>query len=261
MPIGHLRSAAIGAAALLVCLTTFAANATPPDATVEPHQVVSRDNQKSWKIDQFNGTVTFDPAVGCNAPSVRGDGALHLRVNPGDGWARLRNEQYNNAPLAELVALDYWACDNNNNGQQWPFILLNVDWNSDHETDDFIFFEPAYQNPVDGGACGLASAQPSPVLHTWQRWDALRGTNGADADACWWSVADPAFQPGFIIRPLRDYVAAHPGATIVNPSGNAGGVQIAHGFASPSDEFDGYLDEFRIATINPASAVTYDYEP
>src|SRR5205085_2378420 len=80
-----------------------------------------------------------------------------------------------NTPLASLVALDYWTCDRNNNGQQWPFLMLDVDWNGDQQLDDIIFFEPSYQNTLEGGACGTVSGQPTPVLKTWQHWDALRG--------------------------------------------------------------------------------------
>jgi len=225
-------------------------------------QVVTHDNQKDWKIDVFNGTVTFDPqpADCTNTPPAGGAGALHLTVDPGDGWARLRNGRFDNAPLASLTKLDYWTCDRTNNGQQWPFILLDVDWDGNHTVDDFIFFEPAYQNPAEGGLCGIQSAQGPEMLHQWQEWDALRGTSGATANACWWSANDPAFPPGFTIRSLKEYVAAHPAATIVNPDGNHGGVQIVHGFASPSDRFDGYADLFRIGARNPNFDVTFDFE-
>lgn len=229
-----------------------------------PVQVVTHDNMKDWKIDVGpGGTVSFDPqpADCAGTPPDAGKGALHLQVTPGDSWARLRNGDYNNTPLASLVALDYWTCDRNNNGQQWPFLMLNIDWNGDHQPDDIIFFEPSYQNPVEGGACGLQSNQPTPVLTTWQHWDALRGANGASANACWWSLNDPTFQPGDVIRSLSQYVQQHPGATIVNPSGTHPGVQIVHGFASASDQFDGYADLLRIGVRNPNSTVTYNFEP
>jgi len=246
--------AAVFIAALALVAPALAAN---------PTQVVTHDNQKDWKIDVFNGTVTFDPQPpDCVAPPPDGGaGALHLTVDPGDGWARLRNGRFNNAPLASLNKLDYWTCDRMNNGQQLPFILLDVDWDGDHTVDDVIFFEPAYQNPVEGGMCGTDSAQAPQMLHQWQEWDALRGASGADANACWWSGNDPAFPPGFPIRSLKEYVAAHPGATIVNPDGNHGGVQIVHGFASPSDRFDGYADLFSIGARNPNMGVTFDFEP
>lgn len=253
----------LGVAAVLgaSCLAAGYASATPPDHATTPIQVVTHDNEKDWKIDAVNGIVSFDAAEGCDAPSHTGDGALHLTVSPGDGHARLRNGLYNNTPLADLTALNYWACDVNNNGQQFPFLMLDVDWDGDHVTDDIIFFEPTYQNPTDGGACGALSAQQSPQEHMWQYWDALRGNTGADSNACWWSVNDPTFMPGTVIRPLSQYVMQHPDATIVNPDGNFGGVQVAHGDASPSDAFDGYVDTLNIADGNTNSGVTYDFEP
>src|SRR2546426_7652384 len=39
-----------------------------------------------------------------------------------------------------------WACDHKNNGQQWPFIVLEIDQNGDNVIDDELIFEPAYQN-------------------------------------------------------------------------------------------------------------------
>jgi hypothetical protein len=255
------RTVWVAAISATCAMASGYAAAGQPDQTVTPYQVVTHDNQKDWKIDAVGGAVTFEPATTCDAPSARGAGAVRLTVAPGDGYARLRNGRYNNTPLASLVALDYWTCDNNNNGQQWPFLMLNVDWNGDHQADDIIFFEPSYQNPSEGGACGALSGQATPALHTWQHWDALRGSDGTTANACWWSANDATFMPGDVIRSLSQYVLQHPGAAIVNPSGNRGGVQIVHGFASPSDNFDGYADSFRIADNNPNSGVTYDFEP
>jgi hypothetical protein len=240
---------------------SLAANTTQ---SVTPYQVVTHDNMKDWKISVGpGGTVTFDPqpADCAGTPANGGKGALHLQVTPGDSFARLRNGDYNNTPLASLVALDYWTCDRNNNGQQWPYLMLDVDWNGDQQFDDIIFFEPSYQNTAEGGLCGTGSGQPTPVLKTWQHWDALKGSNGANANACWWSLNDPTFQSGVVIRSLSQYVAAHPGATIVNPSGQGGGVQVVHGFASASDQYDGYADLLRIGDVNPNSTVTYNYEP
>lgn len=254
----------VAAAAVIITASGFAtgyALAAPGDKTATPYQVVTHDNQKDWKIDVFEGAVTFEPAQGCDKASAIGDGAVHLVVAPGDGWARVRNGDYNNTPLASLTALNYWTCDVNNNGQQWPFLLLDVDWNGDHQVDDNLFFEPSYQNADEGGACGAVSNQAKPMLGVWQQWDALRGDSGATSQACWWSANDPTFMPGDVIRSLSQYIAQHPNATIVNISGNKGGVQIVHGFASPSDNFDGYADSLNIADMNPNSGVTYDFEP
>src|SRR5205823_4543710 len=77
--------------------------------------VVDQDNKDGWKIDQFDGAVTFENNnCGANAPLPAG--ALHLVVGPGDGWARLRSTRYHRTYLRDLTRLDYWACDQNNNG-------------------------------------------------------------------------------------------------------------------------------------------------
>ena len=117
--------------------------------------------------------------------------------------------------------------------------------------------------------CGAVSNQGPEELDKWQFWDALRTdpTTG-EFHACWWSVEEmTVFPPGFTIRPLSDYIAAHPNAAIVNLDGNHGGVQVMHGFSSPSDSYDGWVDAFTIGkdmnktnSQTENSTVTYNYE-
>ncbi|HKO14824.1 MAG TPA: hypothetical protein VJU87_01240 [Gemmatimonadaceae bacterium] len=232
--------------------------------------VVTHDDQDSWKVQVSSGTVTFEEDQCDAAETPLPTGALHLVVVPGAGpytYARLRSTRYHRTYLRDLSRLDYHACDQKNNGQQWPFLALEIDWNGDNTIDDEIVFEPAYQNAVQGGLCGLGSAQPDPVYDKWQFWDALRkdATNGDDR-ACWWSVEDPTFPPGDVIRPLSQYIAAHQDAAIVNLDGNHGGVQVMHGFASASDSFDGWVDALTIGKdVNGTngqnnSTITYDFQ-
>ena len=244
--------------------------------------VVDRDNKDSWKIQVSATTsVTFDDEVTCDptqAPPLP-PGALHLVVptGAGDQAARLRATRYHRTYLRDLTRLDYYACDEANNGQQWPYISLNIDWDGDNVIDENLIFEPAYQNPIDGGACGLGSGQQRPVIQEWHFWDALR-TDPTDGTfrACWWSTCifespPPAgcipFPPGNIIRSLSEYILAHPDAAIVNLDGNHGGVQLVHGFATDTDHYDGWVDAFTIGKdINNLngqsgnSTVTYDYQ-
>lgn len=234
---------------------------------------VTRDNQDAWKIHVTSGTVTFENNNQCDSANTPlPPGALHLQVFASLvaplTYARLRSTRYHRTYLRDLTRLDYYACDVRNNGQQWPFIVLEIDFTHDNQIDDELIFEPTYQNPIDGGTCGAGSAQPQPVPEKWQFWDALRKDATATTyRACWWSVEDPAFPPGFVIRSLSEYIAAHPDAAIVNLDGNHGGVQIMHGFSSPSDEYNGWVDAFTIGKdINNTngqtenSTITYDYE-
>jgi len=128
---------------------------------------------------------------------------------------------------------------------------------------------PDGTTPVtEGGTCGLGSNQDNPVFDKWQFWDGLRrDPTTSTFRSCWWSVEDPAFPPGDVIRTLSEYIAAHPDAAIVNLDGNYGGVQIMHGFSSPSDSYDGWVDGFTIGKdVNQAggqtdnSTVTYDFQ-
>jgi hypothetical protein len=246
--------------------------------------VVDRDNKDSWKIQvsaaPFETFVTFDDEITCDAlhaPPLP-PGALHLVVPAGAGEhaARLRSTRYHRTYLRDLTRLDYYACDEENNGQQWPYISLNIDWNGDNVIDENLIFEPAYQNTIDGGACGTGSGQQQPVIQQWHYWDALvkDPTNGFRA--CWWSTCymetpPPAgcvpFLPGDVIQSLSAYIAAHPDAAIVNLDGNHGGVQIVHGFATDTDHYDGWVDAFTIGkdvnNLNSQSGnstVTYDFQ-
>ena len=242
----------------------------PPPFGNTIHEV-THDNQDSWKIHVSSGTVTFEQDNCNSAATPLPTGALHLVVVPGAGpltYARLRSTRYHRTYLRDLTRLDYYACEQRNNGQQWPFIVLEIDWDGNNTIDDEIIFEPAYQSD-DGGVCGLTeSQQQEPAYNVWQYWDALRKDPSADTyRACWWSTDDPAFSPGVTIRTLSEYIAAHPNAAIVNRDGNHGGVQIMHGFASASDNFDGWVDAFTIGKdMNNAnsqrenSTVTYDFE-
>jgi hypothetical protein len=237
--------------------------------------VVDRDNKDSWKIYvDLTGSVTFDDDMTCDPAEVPlSPGALHVVVAQGDQHARLRSTRYHRTYLRDLTRLDYYTCDESNNGQQLPFILLDIDWNGDNVIDDLLFFEPAYQNTLEGGTCGAGSGQGVQTLQKWQFWDALR-IDGGVFKACYWALSSPlaggtgtvGCGPGEFVCSLSDYIAQHPNAAIVNVDGDHGGVQVAHGDASAGDVFDGWVDGFTIGkdmnTSNGQanSTVTYDFQ-
>jgi len=282
VPVRGLEADHIAQTASYLTQRLLALEALIPDGTLTPGDplpsghtthVVTHDNQDSWKVQVSpTGEVTFEDETTCDpsAPPPLPPGALHLVVMPTTGaepltFARLRATRYHRTFLRDLTRLDYYTCDEANNGQQWPFIALEIDWDGNNTIDDELIFEPTYQNPVDGGLCGVGSKQGPPVLRTWQFWDALRDDGGMFM-ACWWSMNDPLFPPGDVIRPLSEYIAAHPNAAIVNLDGNHGGVQIIHGFAE-NIMFNGWVDAFTIGKdINGSngqtqnSTITYDFQ-
>jgi hypothetical protein len=195
-----------------------------------------------------NGAVNF--VTGPASPPL-GVGSAELKTGNGttggDCSAELRNSAYSGAKLSALTALSYWTYDVSNNGQQFPYLELNINQNGTGSTpDDELFFEPPYQSVGNGGAD--CASQAVTVMNKWQQWDALHG--------CWWSNSQN--NQGTSTESLADYLALHPNATIVNSS-TGGGVHLVVGFASPTDQFDGNVDAFRIATSS--SDTTYDFEP
>jgi hypothetical protein len=137
-----------------------------------------------------------------------------------------------------------------NNGQQFPFLALNVSNNGGTATDDILFFEPPYQDLGTGGPdCSIPGQGPT-AMFTWQKWDALNG--------CWWDNNGVLGGPGIFSQRLSDYITAFPNAAIANSNG-IGGLRLAVGFASPTDRFDGNVDLVTVG-VN-GSSTGYDFEP
>jgi hypothetical protein len=196
-----------------------------------------------------HGSMTF--VTGPATPPL-GVGSAELRTGNGttggDCSTELRNSAYSGVKLSSLTALTYYTYVRSNNGQQFPYMELNIDTSGTGATpDDALFFEPPYQAPGAGGAD--CAHQGATVMLTWQRWDALTG--------CWWS-GNGTLNPGTSSGTLTDYLAAFPNARIVNSS-TGGGVHLLMGFASPSDPFDGNVDAVTIGVSG--SSTTYDFEP
>jgi hypothetical protein len=261
----------------------FANEALIPDGSLTPDEplpfghtihVIDRDNKGGWKIDGSPLIIRYEDENTCGGPGPvepppLPTGALHLMTLTGDPVSRLRSTRYHRTYLRDLARLDYWACEEQNTGDQWPYIVLSIDWDGDNQIDDHIIFEPSDQNPLSPGnsnpVCAAGSNQPITAFHKWQFWDALRGTPGDPTTfkACWYSTSDLPAVP--VAQPLSMYIAEHPNAAIVNLDGNHGGVQITHGVGVGG--YNGWVDAFTIGKdINNTngqslnSTITYDFE-
>ena len=245
---------------------------TSDDPSTDPIHRVTHDNMDAWKIQivGMSGSVDFVPdtqsttATPCTVgPTPLGSGSLRLFVGNGEDAAQLRSTRYQNTRLIDLEALGYSACANFNNGQQWPYIILNIDLNGDaqfdFDHDDLIFFEPAYQNAAEGGECGALTHQGPEQLHVWQQWDALDGFK-----ACYWSLNSiGGATPGTGVKSLGTYITAARAVfgqepAIVNASGNRGGIRSEQGFSNPVPH-EGFVDGFMVQ--KNGAAVTYDFDP
>ena len=238
--------------ALMLLATAGTASVTLAQTTV----VVSPVNMDGWAflVTSPDGTGNF--AVG-PATSPLGLGSAHLFTGThGDESAQIRNVNYQYTKLSDLTALSYWTYVTLWNGQQLPYIILNIDTDGDGVTDDLLFFEPAYQTPSSGNPS--LPDQGTVALDTWQYWDALQGG--------WWSLNYPSIAtPGVAynsfpgVQPLSVYLSSFPDAQIVNTAGGLGGVRVLVGFASSTDVFDGNVDRFTIGVTG--TETTYDFEP
>ena len=207
---------------------------------------------KGWAFMLTSATSVGEFVDGPDTPPL-GMGSLRLSTG-GHGHlsAQLRNQLFDGTRLADLTALTYTTFATKWDGQSLPYLMLNVDLNGDGafdlDVDDLLFFEPAYQAPATGNP-SLPDQGPA-LLSTWQRWNALAGG--------WWSLHGiAAATPGAGVKSLQDYVAAQPGATIVNSRFGAGGVRLVVGFGEEQEEFDGYVDALTIGVHG--NEITYNF--
>lgn len=212
--------------------------------------VVTDANPSGWAFQ-----VTSPDGVGEYrepAPHQLGQGSAYLFTGThGDESARLRNSNYNGTLLSSLRSLGYCTYIKQWNGQQAPYIILNVDTDNNGTVDEQLFFEPPYQTPSSGNPS--LPDQGAVALNTWQCWDAFHGG--------WYAInadtQEPTYgSPGTGVLSLQGYIDAHPFAVIRNTT--KGGVQVLSGFASETDVFESYVDAFTIGTN--IGCTTFDFE-
>jgi hypothetical protein len=219
--------------------------------------VVSADGQHGWHSLVTDGSGTADPSYGSvtfvTGPGTppHGVGSVRLKTNlgKGDGSAQTRNTNYGGTKLTNLTELNYYAYSAANNGQQFPFLSIDVLAATTATGHDRLFFEPPYQQPLTGNP--ICPDQGPTVMVTWQKWDAFNG--------CWWDNNGELGGGGLLgVQPLSTYITNHPDAAIVNYSG-LGGLRLAVGFASSTDNFDGNVDMVTVGVSGRSTS--YDFEP
>jgi hypothetical protein len=238
-------------AVLAVAVAAVTLSAGPALAGVK-YQLVNHDGAAGWNF-KLGAGASGGFVHGPSTPPF-GVGSVHLATGAGQGdsLAEIRNKNYNDKPLSQLTGLSYWTYVHQNNGQQFPFLILDVSSTGGKTVDNLLFFEPPYQSPGNGGpAC---ANQEMTAMDTWQGWDALNG--------CWYAITpngDAAWAgAGTDSQPLSNYLALHPKARIVNPS-SGGAVRLAVGEASNTDNFDDNADAFLIKF--GTAATQYDFDP
>lgn len=208
----------------------------------------------SWTFlttDDGDATNTADAGI-VNGPATPPMGVGSVRLSTGaDGGdaAEARAGEHDQLILRYLSSLSYWTyVQSFGSGGQAPYIILNVDYDGNGTTDDFLFFEPVYQD----NTFFPSNPQGPPALGTWQKWDARNGG--------WWSLNNTAGAgPGVNVKPLAAILDVEPDAALA--SDTAGSVRIVAGFGAGAwDNFVGNADALAISTTTP-EAIVYDFEP
>ena len=249
---------------LAVCFMALLAALVPTPSGAAT--IVSPGNLGDWQITASDGDPGAPPpsaqfVVGPAVPPL-GVGSLEFRLSPaGSDAAQARNTAFAGTLLSAFTGLSYSTyVDQNNggapgNGGQAPYIILQVDYDTNGTVDDLLFFEPLYQS-----ASFFPSNPQGPLaLDTWQTWDALNGG--------WYSVFGTAGSgPGTNVKPFSTFFTPALGgdadATLVNSASGLGGLRLVTGFGGPADwgNFIGNIDNVTVDT-EATAAVTYDFEP
>jgi hypothetical protein len=219
---------------------------------------VTPDNLNGWftNVTDDNGNPGGNPTGSANF--VTGPGTPPLGVGSvnlvtgngtsgGDGSAQIDNANYAGVALSSITSLGYSEYVTNWNGSQTPYLSLAIATTGIGPADDILFFEPAYQTPSSGNPS--LPNQGSPTTGAWQTWNALEGG--------WWDN-NGVLNPGTGVGSLADYLAVYPNATI-STFGSLGSVQLTVGFAGPTDQFDGNVDNVTIGVAG--NSTTFDFEP
>ena len=225
---------------------------------------VTPGNSDGWQFNNadVNGSVGNNPTgvggfvLGPGTPPL-GSGSAQLATgngsSGGDGAEIISNGNYSGISLSSLTALTYSTYVTQNNGSQFPYIQLEIATGLSNTPYDQLFFEPPYQN---GTYNNLLPNQGNTQLDTWQSWNALTGG--------WWDNLGNC-NPGTGVKTLAACTSGFVNPTIVNTFGSVGvltgvgGLQIDTGFASPTDQFNGYVDALTVGISG--TNTTYNFEP
>jgi hypothetical protein len=251
---------------LFAFVAVLFAQAAHADSTV----TVTPDNMGVWATGvyttpdgntyNFNTTAPTNQGPGSTigvgfvtgpATPPAGVGSANLyNTSNGENAPELYTSNFANTPLSSITSLSYYTYVTQNNGQQFPFLSLQVNLNDGSGNTDTLIFEPPYQTPSAGNS-GLPN-QGATQNNAWQKWNALTGG--------WWDnngVLGYGGQNG--VNSLATFSIAYPNATISPTSAAVDSVGFLVGAASASDQFNGYVDDFTVG-INGTNT-SYDFEP
>jgi len=229
----------------------------------------------SFASSTSGGALFTNPAISSGgmvtgpATPPLGTGSANLvtgnGTTGGNGAEILSNTDYSGIALNSLTALSYSTYDSLNNGQQFPYLVLEIaGYVGGTLTYDSLFFEPPYQTPATGDP-SLTPGEGPTAMNTWQTWNALAGA--------WWDndgyCGTPPGGAGDVVS-FSDCISNFTSAVIVNEFGfgsslypavlpGVGGLQLEVGFASTSAIFNGNVDALTVGVSGVDT--TYNFDP
>jgi len=225
--------------------------------------VVTPANMSGWSFFSLNDTYS-GPQIGsigqmvsgpATPPLGTGSAELSTTVNGGGGGVGITTGGFDGTPLSSITSLSYGAYSTVNNGQQFPYLAINVNLNDplNPGAQDTLFFEPPYQTPAAGGL-GVVD-QGATVMNQWQLWNAKIGS--------FWDNNGTLGGGGYGgVGTLLAFETQFPNATIADsaaPYSMIDGITLQVGFGSDGETFTGYVDDVTIGTAT--GTTTYDFEP
>jgi len=213
----------------------------------------STDSSGAINTGSNTGQMVNGPAT---PPLGTGSANLQTASGGGDGSEQLRNSDWAGTPLSSLTTLSYSTYATSIGGDQLPFLNLYINYTGGTARDDRLWFEPVYSSATAGNGNPYAPQGPI-ALNTWQTWDTIHGMWYSDNGVPNGNAGPNG--PGSNAITLQAFEAAFPLATIINDPGQGGlgGIRIASGFSSPSDNYNTNVDAFSIGTAG--GTTTYDF--
>ena len=260
-----MRSVRVNAVqSLAISLVSLAAGAAVlPSLSLEARAdvLVSPGNMNGWSFNSRDSSGAVNPNPGSVGAMVTGPatpplgtGSANLAAGNGtaggDGAEELSTAAYNGVALSSITSLSYSTYDTLNNGSQFPYLTLAVSTTGTSTPDDTLFFEPPYQTHASGNPS--LPDQGATQMNKWQQWNALAGG--------WWDNLG-LLKPGAGVGSLATYLATYPNAkiTVDQFASSLGGLGLNVGFASPTDQFNGYVDALTIGVSG--TNTTYNFDP
>ena len=190
--------------------------------------------------------------------------SLPTTANPTLRRIRLRSINYDDIPLKKISnyihpnnVFMYSTYIMHNINESCIELALQIDNDQDGKVDFNLGFSPTIQHTFNNPTDNVPDFDKV-VTQGWQEWNASQG---------WWGIGVNAIPiPAELTQPftLEYYNSIYPDARIINATAGdhaGGGIRFTIGGGPDFNDFEGYLDGFKISKPrNNGNYTTYDFK-